>query len=107
MTFKYQEYIDELLAQDFKMPELHSPDGINDYRLSFRVTTSIIINLSAYKTRQDDYLTMKDSQAMLYLASITKKKQNAGIPHCANRLRELQRLSEIPCVVALLRTMMA
>ena len=64
--------------------------------LSFRVTTSIIINLSAYRTRQDDYLTMKDSQAMLYLASITKKKQNAGIPHCANRLRELQRLSEIP-----------
>ncbi len=32
MTFKYQEYIDELLAQDFKMPELHSPDGINAYR---------------------------------------------------------------------------
>ena len=35
MTFKYQEYIDELLAQGLKMPELHSPDGINAYRFVF------------------------------------------------------------------------
>ena len=107
MTFKYQEYIDELLAQGLKMPELHSPDGINAYRFVFSGDNVNNHKPVCIQTRQDDYLTMKDSQSMLYLASITKKKQNAGIPHCANRLRELQRLSEIPCVVALLRTMMA
>ena len=45
--------------------------------LSFRVTTSIIINLFAYKTRQDDYLTMKDSQAMLYALSCFNNQEKA------------------------------
>ena len=37
MTFKYQEYIDELLAQGLKMPELHFPEGIRAYRFVFSV----------------------------------------------------------------------
>lgn len=32
MTFKYQEHINKLLAQGLKMPELHTPNGMDAYR---------------------------------------------------------------------------
>lgn len=35
MTFKYQEHINKLLAQGLKMPELHTPNGMDAYSYVF------------------------------------------------------------------------
>ena len=35
MTFKYQEHINKQLAQGLKMPELHTPNGMDAYRNVF------------------------------------------------------------------------
>lgn len=35
MTFKYQEYIDELMAQGLSMPVLYAPKGMKAYRFVF------------------------------------------------------------------------
>lgn len=35
MTFKYQKYIDDVIAEGYTMPELHQPNGMDAYRFAF------------------------------------------------------------------------
>lgn len=35
MTYKYQEYIDRLLAEGYVMPEVHAPNGMAAFRYVF------------------------------------------------------------------------
>lgn len=40
MVFKYQKYIDQLLAEGYSLPELYAPNGMNAYRYVFAADNS-------------------------------------------------------------------